>query len=109
MKVLLALLVTYGTASAQPCKAQITKGDFGLGYDDQWMTLYRLATCEKLAVFRLDGPLESATIRPTRDLPTIVIDTWLMHGDRKRQTFVAKSGHYVMQREETLLGPRKKP
>lgn len=56
------------------------------------------------------GPLAFVSIgeAPPGEMPELTIDTWLMHGDRRRTVFAWVSGRYVdVDPGEEIRGPRR--
>jgi hypothetical protein len=96
-----------------PSDAVIRDRGFALGADGREVRLYRLGPggCGTLvASFDPEGPFAFGSIRePKRDgMPELGIETWLMHGDRRRQTFSWSGGRYVSTGPaEEIPGPRR--
>ena len=96
-----------------PADAVTRRAGFALGHDYREVHVYRLGPggCGTLvASFDPEGPFAFGSIRePARDgMPDLSIDTWLMHGDRRRQMFSWLGTHYVATgRAEDILGPRR--
>lgn len=96
-----------------PADAETPESGFVLAHDYREVRVYRLGAggCGTLvASFDPEGPYAFGSIgEPKGDgMPELTIDTWLMHGDRRRQTFSWSGTHYVATGlAEEIPGPRR--
>jgi hypothetical protein len=96
-----------------PANASSPTGAFAFthGYAD--LKLYRIDVngCASLvATIDAGGPFAFASIDEAHPgaMPALSIDTWLVHGDRRRTRFAWLNGRYVqMGRTEEIAGPRR--
>jgi hypothetical protein len=84
-------------------------------HDYRELRLYHLDDphCAKLvATIDTGGPFAFASIEDAQPgaMPELTVDTWLMHGDRRRTHFVwLKDGYIDAGPAEDVPGPRKRP
>ncbi|HEY5924924.1 MAG TPA: hypothetical protein VIV11_24755 [Kofleriaceae bacterium] len=97
-----------------PANASSPKGELVYTHGYSELQLYRVdaAGCAKLvATIDTGDPFAFASVGEAQpgSMPEISVDTWLMHGDRKRRHFVWRSGHYFETgRVEEIRGPRRR-
>jgi hypothetical protein len=113
------LSLAAASAAADPtCKTEYLQKDantgFAIGKCDHGRTIcvYRLEHCGKpVATIRTEGPLAFANMgKLENEMPTISIETWLMHGDRRLRRYVWTGKTYLQKgQDQEIMGPRRKP
>lgn len=102
--------------AAVPCQpvpeASTQQGNFALDHDASTVRVYRLERdCARpLATIEINGTIAFVFLggEEHEDVPSIGIETWLMHGDRIYRNFVWAGDRYVQHGRDVEIPGRRR-